>query len=131
MNDSINIQELTLEQFLDFNIKYLHQAVEGVPPGGDLPPTLLFIAANGEVNFAILGMGDKAAVMAKVRRLLHEVGARQYALITASWVVILPREDSAETERLMELIQRHGTRHPETRHLRKEVYVVSAGDLNG
>jgi hypothetical protein len=126
------MDELTLQDFLEFNIDWLEDAVRSVKAGGDLAPQLSFFDRDGNLCMALLNLtNDKELEMQLARGLLKAQGARMYALISAVWVIRLDGLEPGNAERMNALIDKHGTGHPEVEHLRQEMYFVTVGDRNG
>jgi len=121
----------TLKEFLEFNVDYVRKAVTQLSPGDDLQPTVVYESAAGELNFVMLEMKHKTAVMAAVRRLLHAEGATMYAMITAAWSLSVDKLNTEEGQRMALLAHRFGLTHPLLVPHRKEIYAVSVGDKLG
>jgi hypothetical protein len=121
--------EPSLESYLDFQCRYLAEAVQTVPAGKDLRPLMSWVGEDGKVGVMIepilFNSGrEKDLTVAMFKSCLRQARAVRYAIISACWIAQLSLE---EGDRDRDLIRREGT-GGKYKDRRSEAYQITVGD---
>jgi hypothetical protein len=120
---------MTLEDFLEFNCRYVETEAPKLPAGDDLRPCLAYIREDGSVTLVNLQDGmystaTKDAMMAWCRALLRADRAQMYAIVAAAWYITKAPEHAEEA---VKVVNAEGT-GGRYRDERRECYMISTGD---
>jgi hypothetical protein len=121
----------SLAEYTDEQERILRAMVAAMPEGQeDLPPMFCFVDAKGRwasVPVAWRNAGEKDEAIAFFHDLLRSADAVLYAIIAASWQVILDKNEPGHEE-LVALANKYGTGHPRLLKRRAEIYSIVTGD---
>jgi hypothetical protein len=114
---------LSLEDYLERNIRWLEDAVQTVAADKDLKPMFAFETAEATVVVPPT-IDDKDLMVAVFRGIARAADAERYAIIFAAWYVRLEEHDKDAGKTI---IDREGTGGV-YKDRRSECYTISVGD---
>lgn len=124
---------MSLQEYLDLNIAFLHRAVQNVKAGGDLAPMMGFVKPDGQIVGMVTewSTSDARELQAQMLRgALEATNATMYMVLSAAWSSQLTTEQRTDPK-LIEEIREQGTSHPALKAARREIYFVVCGDKEG